>query len=236
MAVAFQGLDFAFADGPPLFSALDLTVVEGSITALVGRSGCGKSTLLRLAAGLLGPTGGTVRSAGPQAFVFQDPTLLPWRSLLENVALPLQLEGRDPVERRARAQAALAGVGLADVGGRLPHQVSGGQRMRASLARALVNEPRLLLLDEAFSALDAITRRQVQGVFQAVHARLGFTALMVTHDVEEAVWLSDRVVVLGGQPAQIRASAPVDLPRLRARSMRHRPEVVAVAERLEAAL
>jgi len=208
MGVRFESTSFHWPDGTPLAEELNLEVQTGAITALVGPSGCGKSTLLRLAAGLLEPTGGQVtRSADPCAFVFQAPTLLPWRSLRENVALPVELGASGDVD------AALADVELAEHASKLPSQLSGGQQMRASLARALVTSPGLVLMDEPFAALDAITRRRVRDTF--LDKLGGRTVLLVTHDVDEAVVLADRVVVLGGPPVGIRLDLHIELPRPR---------------------
>jgi NitT/TauT family transport system ATP-binding protein len=220
----------------PLLDSFNLALPKGRVSALVGPSGCGKSTLLRLLAGLVVADAGEVElgglssEPGARAFVFQAPTLLPWRSVEDNVALPLQLGGRpDP----AAVTRALAQVGLTDARGLLPHALSGGMRMRVSLARALVTQPQLLLLDEPFGALDAITRRSLQGAFSEAWARLETTVIMVTHDVEEAVLLADRVVVLGGAPLQVRAVHDVVRTAPRGPAGRFAPEVGAQVRLLE---
>jgi NitT/TauT family transport system ATP-binding protein len=236
-AVWFDGVSFAFpGQAAPLVAGLSLEVRSGEVVALVGPSGCGKSTLLRLAAGLLAPTAGRVEVAAPagrRAFVFQAPTLLPWRTVAENARLPLELAGGAGAGADDRVQAALASVGLAEAGGLLPRQLSGGMRMRASLARALVAEPELLLLDEPFSALDAITRRQTWAVFQRAWAGPRTTTLLVTHDIDEAVLLADRVVVLGGRPLGVVATADVPVPRPRAAAMRHDPLLGQIVAQVE---
>ena len=231
-----ESVTFAWpgAAGAPLVADLSLEVRAGSVTTLVGTSGSGKSTLLRLAAGLLEPTSGAVRDRpGDLAFVFQSPNLLPWRSVHANVALPLQLKGVGAAERDRRAQDALDRVGLGEVGDRLPGALSGGMKMRVSLARALVTRPSMLLMDEPFSALDALTRRQMHAEFLSLWAETGLTVLLVTHDLEEAVILSDRVVAIAGAPIHISADHTITLSRPRGR---HDAAVVSLTAALEEAL
>ena len=229
-AVHFEDIHFSWPDGSPLARGFDLEAEAGRVTALLGPSGCGKSTLLRLAAGLLEPSSGQIRTPeGGRAFVFQQPTLLPWRSLRENVRLPLELGGTAGLE----VDTALAQVELAEHADKLPGQLSGGQQMRASLARALVTSPSLLLMDEPFAALDALTRRRLQRAFLALHAGSGRTVLLVTHDVDEAVLLADRVVVLEGPPLRPRLSLEVALARPRSV---HDPAVGRLVAQIEAAL
>ncbi len=205
----------------------DLEVPAGSFTAIIGPNGCGKSTLLRLVAGLLAPTAGAVRlGAGASAtpprsgdgragLAFQQPRLLPWLSVADNVALPLALAGAPPPERRAAGERALARVGL-DAAGRLrPHELSGGMAQRAGLARALITDPPVLLLDEPFSALDALTREAFDDELQRLLAQRPRTVLMVTHSVAEAIRLADRVVVMTPRPGAVAAVLAVDLPRPR---------------------
>ena len=234
-AVRLEGVDFRWGgDGPPLLEGFSLSCAAGAVTAIVGASGSGKSTLLRLMAGLATPTAGAVHTGAPGpgalAYVFQAPTLLPWRTLRENVAVPVALVGGDA----SAVDAALERVGLADAAARLPRALSGGMQMRASLARALVTRPRVLLLDEPFSALDAITRRRLHGVFS--EAWRGATVVLVTHDIDEAVLLADRVVVLGGRPLRVRADLPVPLSRPRGAALRHDPAVAALIQQVEGAL
>lgn len=194
--------------GRVLLDGFDLTITPGAITALVGPSGCGKSTLLRLVAGLRAPEGGSIRGVpARKAFVFQDAALLPWLDTRANVALP----GRyGPI---GDVDAALAAVGLTAQSRQLPATLSGGQRMRASIARALVSTPELVLLDEAFSALDGVTRRAVQETFLSLQARHGWTVLLVTHELDDAARLADRVVALAGPPLRVVADLPVPTPR-----------------------
>ncbi len=193
--------------------AVDVDIAPASIVALVGPSGCGKSTLLRLVAGLEAPSAGTLaRAATRLAFVFQQPTLMPWARVAANIRLPLDLEGVARETARARAHEAAAQVGLADFVDARPHELSGGMQMRVSIARALVTDPELLLLDEPFGALDDLTREKLDGELRTLHTRRGFTALFVTHDLREAVWLADRVLVLSARPGRLVADLAVQPP------------------------
>lgn len=181
-----------------------LGLERGSFTALVGPSGCGKTTLLRLIGGLERADRGTVdRSGAAVGFCFQEPRLLAWRDLRENVALPLELAGVPASERRARADEALRLVQLQDAADRRPHELSGGMKMRAALARALVARPDVLLLDEPFGALDEVTRHELDEALRRLWEERGFTAVLVTHSLPEAVFLAERVVVFSPRPARI---------------------------------
>lgn len=197
--------------GRPVLGPIDLIIAPGEIAAVVGASGAGKSTLLRLLAGLEPPASGAVtRADDATGFVFQSPTLMPWADTLTNVALPLDLQGQSPIEARKAAAAALIAVGLGDRLNARPHQLSGGMAMRASLARALVTRPALLLLDEPFAALDSVTRR---GLIEDLHRLWASGAprpamVFVTHDVEEAVYLASRVVVLSSADGRPVADLP----------------------------
>lgn len=236
-SVRLDAVRFAWPGAPPLLDGLCFEAEAGAITALVGASGSGKSTVLRLVAGLLAPAAGRVEAPeGERAFVFQSPTLLAWRSVAENVRLPLELQGTPRAEAEARVADALARVGLTEAASLLPRQLSGGMRMRASLARALVTRPTLLLLDEPFSALDPITRKRIWQEFLDLWARDRFTALLVTHDADEAVLLADRVIALGGRPTGVRAVIEVPLPRPRSAALLHEPALGRLSAAVEEAL
>jgi NitT/TauT family transport system ATP-binding protein len=209
--------------GQPCLGPFDLAVAEGEVVALVGPSGCGKSTAMRLLAGLEQPTRGAVgRTAGrgETSLVFQAPTLAPWMSAAANVALPLELAGVDRREARDRAVEALGRVGLAASTETRPAQLSGGMAMRVSLARALVTRPRLLLLDEPFAALDEITRRTLADDVLALWSDLKPAILFVTHNVEEAVYMASRVVVMTAGPGRLAGEAAVAGPMPRAAGFR----------------
>lgn len=225
--------------GKPALGPLDLDVAAGGATAIVGPSGCGKSTALRLLAGLETPTRGQVVRAtrrGETALVFQSPTLAPWASAVDNVALPLALAGIARREARLRAGQALARVGLAGAESLRPAQLSGGMAMRASLARALVTRPRLLLLDEPFAALDEITRRRLADDVLALWAESGPALVFVTHNVEEAVYMADRVVVLTPGPGRVAEIFNIEGVLPRAAGFRNSPGFREAAERVSAAL
>jgi NitT/TauT family transport system ATP-binding protein len=206
---------------------VDLSVDQGEFVAIVGRSGCGKSTLLRLIAGLLRPTAGRIlvdgtRVTAPRrdvALMFQRPALLPWRTVLGNVMLPVEIFGWPRRERRREAAELLDKVGLAGFEKRLPHELSGGMQQRVALCRALIQRPRLLLMDEPFSALDALTREELAVELQRIHMQLHTTVVFVTHALSEAVLLADRVVVLSSRPGQVRKVIDVDIPRPRSLGM-----------------
>lgn len=217
---------------------IDLTIGAGEFVAILGPSGCGKSTLLRLVAGLDRPTTGSIalhdgpandRDSGSAArandrrsiaFVFQDAHLLPWRTVRGNVELPLELSGAVRAARRAAARQALEQVGLGDAMERYPGQLSGGMKMRASLARALVTRPRLLLLDEPFAALDEITRQRLDEQLRALWRALRMTVVFVTHSTAEASFLADRAVVMSPRPGRIVYDGPIDLPPERTAPLR----------------
>ncbi|WP_431038008.1 ABC transporter ATP-binding protein [Streptomyces sp. P6-2-1] len=206
-AVRVEGLSRVF-DGRPVLDGLHLTVRPGEFVALLGRSGCGKSTLLRILAGLDREIEGTVLVPRRRAVAFQSPRLMPWKRVWRNVLL-----GLDGPLDRSRAERALAEVGLGERAGAWPKTLSGGEAQRASLARALVREPELLLLDEPFGALDALTRIKAQRLVDEVWQRHGCAVLLVTHDVEEAVLLADRVLVMDGGTIAHEVPVTLDRPR-----------------------
>jgi sulfonate transport system ATP-binding protein len=229
-----RGLWKSFGDRL-VISGLDLNVPAGQFLAIVGRSGCGKSTLLRLLAGLEHLDSGTLRIGNGAAFggarlMFQEPRLLPWARVIANVAVGLDPESgssRDPRTARAQCLEALRDVGLEDRADQWPSTLSGGQKQRVALARALVSRPSFLALDEPLGALDALTRIEMQQLIERVFEREGFTAVLVTHDVSEAVALADRVVVL--EDGAITSDVMIDLPRPRRRGS---PEAALLESRI----
>jgi len=220
---------------------INLQVAEGEFVAAVGRSGCGKSTLLRLIAGLIAPTSGQVSIAGVPVhkplrevgMMFQSPALLPWRSVLDNVLLPVEIFGWHRANHRQHAHELLDMVGLKDFGKKLPHELSGGMQQRVALCRALIARPRVLLMDEPFSALDALTRAELAVELQRIHMELRATIVFVTHSVQEAVLLADRVAVMTARPGRVREIVSVDIPRPRSFGLNaHMDEVAICTARL----
>ncbi len=212
---------FTYRRGNAQRAALDgvsLEVANGEFVAIIGANGTGKSTLLRLVSGLLMPDRGSISVVGqpvtgPESrvgLVFQEPRLLPWRTTLDNVAYPLELAGWSRDARREKAASMLRLVGLRDAGHLRPHDLSGGMRQRASIGRALILEPAVLLLDEPFSALDALTRERFNLQLRALWRKTGATVVLVTHSISEAVLLADRVVVLSGHPGRVAAVVTID--------------------------
>jgi NitT/TauT family transport system ATP-binding protein len=226
-----------FPTGTVALTDVSLAVDSGEFVTVVGPSGCGKSTLLRLASGLETATSGTIEvSAGATSYVFQDATLLEWRSALRNVELVGELRGLSREERRTRARAALDLVGLTGFEAQHPRQLSGGMRMRVSLARALVAEPDLALFDEPFGALDEITRLQMQTELQRIFRQERFAGLFITHSVSEAVYLSTRVLVMSGRPGRIVAEIPIPWGYPRPPELRYSAEFGEITGRVSAAL
>lgn len=218
-----------FPDGTVALENIHLTVNEGEFVSLVGPSGCGKSTLLRILAGLESITSGTAIVEGKvpgqgnrdeMAFVFQEPTLLPWRTVLHNVALPLELKGVNREERLGKAREILNLVGLSTREGAYPRELSGGMKMRVSIARALVTRPQLLLMDEPFGALDELTRQRLNDELLMIRFSTGATIVFVTHNVFEAVYLSERIAVMTPHPGRMATLVNVPTPYPRSSSFR----------------
>jgi NitT/TauT family transport system ATP-binding protein len=215
------GISKTFSNGVTALAGIDLTIRPGEFVSLLGPSGCGKSTLLKLIADLTAPTSGTID--WPQSaydalgtpepalgFVFQEPTLLPWRTVSDNVYLPLLLSGVSKSDARDRVAEVLALVGLSAFADAHPRQLSGGMKMRVSIARALVTKPKILLMDEPFAALDEITRIKLNDDLLELFAKRGLTVIFVTHSVYESVYLSSRIVVMSSRPGQISADIPIE--------------------------
>jgi NitT/TauT family transport system ATP-binding protein len=228
-----RSVEKTFDGGVRAVDGLSMDVAPGEFVALLGPSGCGKSTLLRMIAGLDHPTAGRIVPVKPAAasdrsdrdqrdlaFVFQDAHLLPWRNVLRNAALPLELAGVPRADREERAAEVLTQVGLGDVLKRYPAQLSGGMRMRVSLARALVTQPSLLLLDEPFAALDEITRQQLDDLLRNLWIDRRMTVLFVTHSINEAAYLADRAIVFSSRPARIVLDHRLSLPAQRTPELR----------------
>jgi NitT/TauT family transport system ATP-binding protein len=240
--LAFNGVHFGYPGWPSTLDGIDFDLREGEVHCLVGRSGSGKTTLLKLAAGLLEPSSGavTLRGSPPSrhradiGFVFQSPTLLEWLRVIDNVLLPIALKRTPSADDRARAAALLAQLGLEGYALRYPRQLSGGQQSRVALARALVLDPPLLVLDEPFAALDAMTREELQRDLAATMRRRNASALFVTHDIGEAVFLGDRVTLL--HAGVVAATVTIELPHPRADDARYSPAFVAHARDLRAAM
>lgn len=215
-------------------------VPRGEFLSIVGPSGCGKSTLLKMLASLVEPSGGTIRidiardaeSVRDAAVVFQDAILFPWRTVLENVELPIEVAKADRRRFRAKASELLKLVGLGDFENKYPHELSGGMQQRVSLARALIQNPALLLMDEPFGALDAMTREQMTLELQRIWSASKKTVIFVTHSISEAVFLSDRVFVMSGRPSRIADVIEIDAPRPRTLAMLSTPEFGAHADRI----
>jgi NitT/TauT family transport system ATP-binding protein len=226
LAVGFPGQE------QPVLEGIDLRIEPGEFVTVVGASGSGKTTLLRAIHGLLPASAGEVRAGGvavkgpsrSRGFVFQADCLLPWRTVLDNVAYPLELRGVARDERRAAAQELLELTGLASAAEKFPRQISGGMRQRANLARALVADPEILLMDEPFAALDAQTREILQAELLSIWDRRQKTVVFVTHQLDEAVYLADRVVVLAANPGRVRQIVPIDLPRPRTLDIKYTSE------------
>jgi NitT/TauT family transport system ATP-binding protein len=226
-----------YGNGPAVLQDVNLSISKGEFVSLIGSSGCGKSTVLKLISGLTLPSGGTIRVDGMTAknaretisYIFQDATLLPWRTVRRNVGLALELEGASAHRREEKTGALLDVVGLRTVADAYPRELSGGMKMRVSIARALATNPRLLLMDEPFAALDEMSRDRLNEEILRLRAERNWTAVFVTHSVLEAVFLSTRIVVLAPNPGRIYAEFPNYLPHPRTAALRTAPEFEAMA-------
>ena len=245
LAVRLRGVTKIYGNGVMALGPFDLDVPEGEFVSLLGPSGCGKSTALRLIAGLAGPTEGSVqvsRHAGEGrvgqtiGFVFQEPTLMPWTSVRENVRLPLKLAHAPAAEARARVDAALTQVGLTEFADAYPRELSGGMKMRVSLARALVTDPDILLMDEPFAALDEITRFRLNNDLLALWRNLRKTIIFVTHSVFESVYLSQRVIVMTPRPGRLSAQFGIDTLEPRGEDFRTSAEYAGYCRKVSGAL
>jgi NitT/TauT family transport system ATP-binding protein len=214
----------SFSGSGVILYEINLSVKKGEFVVLLGSSGSGKSTLLRMIAGLDSPTSGEIavqrRTSFDKGFVFQEAHLMPWKTISENISLPLQLIGDAPDELERKVNSAMARVGLSHAGDLYPHELSGGMKMRASLARALVAKPELLLLDEPFAALDEQTRFQLAEDLRNLWRETGMTVIFVTHSLHEACFLAERIVAISGRPATLRADIPIELPVERTNAIR----------------
>ena len=220
--ISLKAISKRFSSGTLALEDLSLDLAQGEFLSLLGPSGCGKSTLLRIIAGLAKPSSGTIDWSAPESaasgkeqsigFVFQDPTLMPWATAFDNVFLPLRLQGQDRNASRQAVGEALAMVGLEEFSGAYPHELSGGMKMRVSIARALVTRPRLLLLDEPFAALDEITRFKLNDDLLRLWRSFGWTVVFVTHSVFESVFLAQRIAVMAARPGRLAAEIEVKSP------------------------
>jgi len=233
--VSIHNVSKQFANGTLAIRGVDLDLHDGEFVSLLGPSGCGKSTLLRIIARLGSPSAGTIEwptaphsaSGEPEpdlGFVFQDPTLMPWSNTLRNVMLPMTLAGVSKADAEARAAEMLALVGLKGFEKSYPRELSGGMKMRVSIARALVIRPKILLMDEPFAALDALTRETMQHELLRIAAAAGTTVIFITHQIDESVFLGDRVAVFATRPGRLQEIIPIDPPRPRPPGIKQSPE------------
>jgi NitT/TauT family transport system ATP-binding protein len=245
LAVSLRGVTKVYDSGVVALGPMDMEVPKGEFVSLLGPSGCGKSTALRLIAGLNAPTTGTVRVSRPAVatggghsvgFVFQEPTLMPWASVRENVRLPLKLAHAPATESNARIDEALGQMGLADFADAYPRELSGGMKMRVSLARALVTDPDILLMDEPFAALDEITRFRLNNDLLALWRNLRKTVIFVTHSVFESVYLSQRVLVMTSRPGRIGAEIAIRTTEPRGEDFRTSADYAAYCRQVSNAL
>jgi NitT/TauT family transport system ATP-binding protein len=246
--IELAGLTKRYGSGQTILDSMNLTISRGEFVSIIGPSGCGKSTALKLIAGLAVPTAGTITVDGMTphhareiiSFIFQDATLLPWRTVQQNVGLGLELEEMESKRRKEKTSRLLELVGLRHMSDAYPRELSGGMKMRVSIARALATSPRLLLMDEPFAALDEMSRDRLNEELLRLRAEQKWTAVFVTHSVAEAVFLSTRIVVLAANPGRIHAVLPIELPLPRTAELRDTPEfearVLQVSHALRAAL
>jgi NitT/TauT family transport system ATP-binding protein len=246
--IELSGLTKRYGNGQTVLDSMNLTISKGEFVSLIGPSGCGKSTALKLISGLAVPTAGTITVDGmtPKnareliSFIFQDATLLPWRTVEQNVGLGLELEAVGNRRRKEKTWRLLELVGLENMADAYPRELSGGMKMRVSIARALATSPKLLLMDEPFAALDEMSRDRLNEELLRLREEQKWTAVFVTHSVAEAVFLSTRIVVLASNPGRIHAVLPMELPLPRTAAMRDSPEfearVMQVTHALRAAL
>lgn len=243
IAVSLRGVTKRYDNGVAALGPIDLDVRKGEFVSLLGPSGCGKSTALRLIAGLSTATTGTVSASNPAAgakhsigFVFQEPTLMPWANVTDNVGLPLKLSGAPPGEASASVHRALAQVGLNEFAQAFPRELSGGMKMRVSLARALVTDPDILLMDEPFAALDEITRFRLNNDLLKLWRDLNKTVIFVTHSIFESVYLSQRVLVMTSRPGRIDAEFRIDAEEPRGEEFRTSASYAAYCREVSSAL
>ena len=242
--IELSSLTKRYGDGQPILDSVNLTISKGEFVTLIGPSGCGKSTMLKLISGLALPTSGTISVDGltPKnareiiSFIFQDATLLPWRTVAQNVGVGLELEGVGKVPRNEKTSQLIELVGLQHMANAYPRELSGGMKMRVSIARALASNPRLLLMDEPFAALDEMSRDRVNEELLRLRAEQNWTAVFVTHSVAEAVFLSTRIIVLAPNPGRVHASLPINLPADRTADLRDTLEFDALVMKASHAL
>jgi len=236
-AIDIQAVEQVYPNGVRALQPVSITVQQGEFITLLGPSGCGKSTLLKMIAGLLKPTTGHIHLSGhPLSFVFQDATLMPWADVRTNVRLPLDLAGMPRAQAQAQVDQALQLVGLSGFASQRPRELSGGMQMRVSIARGLVTQPRLLLMDEPFGALDEITRNRLDADLLALWRQQGLSVVFVTHSITEAVFLSTRVIVMGARPGRIVADVRIAQPWPRDDAYRTSPDFNAHVRQLQDAL
>lgn len=231
--INLQSVSKTYDNGTLALSDISTTITQGSFVSLLGPSGCGKSTLLRIIAGLIAPTSGAItwpetNDLRPEdiGFVFQEATLMPWASVIENIYLPLKLQGKPLKDVKPQIMDALSRVGLVEFANVFPRELSGGMKMRVSIARALITRPPVLLMDEPFAALDEFTREKLDDDLLSLWESENWTVIFVTHSVYEAVYISERVLVMGARPGHILRDLTIDAPHLRTRKFRTMPEYI----------